>query len=147
MKSSIANTIKSIVPIKAILNNILKKPKIIFLIDSVGALLTTFFLFVILRNYSEYFGMPKTILTYLSAIAASFCIYSTTCYLVLKEKWTEFITIISVANILYCALTLGFLILHHSQLTTLGLVYFLLEIIIICILVFIELTVVTKIKK
>ncbi len=129
------------------LNHFVKKPKNLFLLDSLGAMLTAFFLFVVLSNCNGYFGMPKTKLTYLSAIAICYCLYSATCFFFLKENWTTFITVIAVANILFCTLTMGFVIRYYNQLTTIGLAYFLAEIIIICILVFIEGTVVTKIKK
>jgi hypothetical protein len=91
--------------------------------------------------------MPKTTLTYLSAIAACFCFYSAICFLILKENWIPFIRLISIANLLYCVLTMGLLITYYTQLTTLGSAYFLAEITLICVLVCIELTVARKIKK
>ena len=123
------------------------KPKTLFLIDSIGALLTTFFLFVVLRNLNEYFGMPKAILTYLSVVAACLCIYSTTCFFKLKDNWTPFIMGISIANLLYCILTISLIIFYDPLLTIIGTTYFLLEVAIICGLVYIELNVATTIKK
>jgi hypothetical protein len=128
-----------------ITNQLVRKPKMIFLIDSLGALLTTLLLFGVLRNLEDYFGMPKTTLTFLSAIAACFCFYSTTCFLFLNGKWTLFIRIISITNLLYCVLTLRLLFVHYTQLTTLGVTYFLVEIAIVCGLVIFEVSVGTKI--
>ncbi len=123
------------------------KPKTLFLIDGLGAMLTTLLLFVVLRNFNEYFGVPKTILTFLSAISTCFCLYSTTCFFFLKANWTPFIRVISYANLLYCVLTVGLVITYNSVISTLGIVYFLVEIIIICLLVYIELKVATAVKQ
>jgi hypothetical protein len=127
--------------INNLINHLSEKPKILFLIDSVGAFLTAFFLFVVMRSLNVYFGMPKIVLTYLSAIAGFFCIYSFSCFLFLKERWTLFIKIIAVANFLYCFVTLGLLIKYYSFLTILGTTYFLTEIIVIALLGFVELKV------
>ena len=127
--------------INNLINHLSEKPKTLFLIDSLGAFLTAFFLFVVMRSLNVYFGMPKIVLTYLSAIAGLFCIYSISCFLFLKERWTLFIRIIAVANFLYCVVTLGLLIKYYSLLTILGTTYFLTEIIIIASLGFVELKV------
>ena len=133
--------------INKLINHLIEKPKTLFLIDSLGAVLTGFILFVIMRQLNEYIGMPKTVLTYLSFIAICFCIYSTACFLFLKERWTPFIRLIGIANLLYCALTVGLLIKYHSLLTIIGTICFLIEIVIICGLSYLELNVATEIKK
>ena len=119
--------------INKLINHLIKKPKTLFLIDSLGAILTVFILFVIMRQLNEYIGMPIIVLTYLSIIAICFCIYSTACFLFLKERWTPFIRLIGVAN--------------YSLLTIAGIIYFLIEIVIICGLSYVELNVATEIKK
>ena len=133
--------------INKLINHLIEKPKTLFLIDSLGAIVTGFILFVIMRQLNEYIGMPKIVLTYLSFIAIFFCIYSTACFLFLKERWTPFIRLIGVANLLYCALTVGLLIKYHSLLTIIGTICFLIEIVIICGLSYLELNVATEIKK
>ena len=133
--------------VSKIIKQLCSDPKKLFLIDSIGALTTAFLLFIVLRNFNEYFGMPERISTYLAVIAVCFCIYSTTCFFVIKAKWTTFIKGISIANLLYCILTIGLIIFYHPQLTTIGIVYFLGEIAIICGLVYIELNVANEINK
>ena len=133
--------------INKLINHLIEKPKTLFLIDSLGAILTVFILFVIMRQLNEYIGMPIIVLTYLSFIAIFFCIYSTACFLFLKERWTPFIRLIGIANLLYCALTIGLLIRYYSLLTIIGIIYFLIEIVIICGLSYVELNVATEIKK
>jgi hypothetical protein len=133
--------------IRIIITQLTGKPKILFLADSLGAMLTAFCLFVVLRNFNEYVGMPVTILTWLSVIAACFCIYSITCFLFVKQRWATFIKGIAMANLVYCILTTGLLLIYYPLLTTIGIVYFLTEIAIICVLVYIELTVAAAIKR
>lgn len=125
--------------IKNLLNHLSEKPRTIFLIDSLGAILTTFSLFLIKWYFNHYFRIPNTALTYLSIIASVFCIYSISCFLFLKEHWAFFIRIISFANLFYGFLILGLLIKYDHLLTTVGALYFLIEIVIICILSCLEL--------
>ncbi len=122
-----------------------KNPRRLFLIDSVGALLTAVLLCGVLSNLSPYFGMPKTTLNLLFSIAACFCFYSAACFLLLKTKWRLYIRLISFANLLYCALTIAFLFIHYNKLTILDLMYFSAETAIICLLVYTELNVSGKI--
>ena len=132
--------------VKKIIHRLITKPRNLFLIDSIGAMLTALAMFIVLTNFNQYFGIPKISFTYLSAIAACFCLYSMFCFLFLRENFPPFIRIISIANILYCILITGFLIQYNAKITNLGLAYFFGEITIICILVFIELIVANKIK-
>lgn len=114
------------------------KPKTIFLIDGIGAFLTAFFLFVVLKNYNAYFGLPKTTLNYLSIIALLFSIYSLSCFYLVNKNWHTFLKVISIANLLYCCLTIYLVMYYYTQITAIGLTYFILEISIILILAFVE---------
>lgn len=136
-----------ITKVRDVIHHLTKKPKTLFLIDGLGAMLTSFLLFVVLRKFNEYFGMPITTLTYLSIIAACLCIYSTICYFFLKENWPLFIRIISICNILYCLLTVVLMLVYYSVLTRIGISYFLAEVVTVCGLVYIERNVATEISK
>lgn len=129
-----------------LINHFTERQKTLFLVDSIGAVMTAFFLFVVMRQFNEYFGMPETVLSYLSVIAVCFCVYSTACFLFLKTGWAPFIRLIGIANLLYCALTIGLLIKYNPLLTIIGTTYFLIEIAIICGLSYIELNVATRNK-
>lgn len=133
--------------INKLINYLSEKRKTLFLIDSLGAFSTAFFLFVIMRQLNEYFGMPKIVLTYLSAIACCFCIYSTICFIFIKGYAVPFIRIIAVANLLYCILIIGLLIKYFPLLTIVGRVYFVIEIIVIYMLGYVELSVVARSKE
>lgn len=124
-----------------------KKPSTIFLIDSIGAFTTASFLFVILQQFDAYFGIPKTQMSYLLAIALCFCIYSATCFVFLKRRFTRFMRIIGVANIVYCALTIGILIKFWDLISLTGTIYFLIEIVIISVLSYVELNVARSIER
>jgi hypothetical protein len=132
---------------KKLIKHFTEKQKTLFLIDSTGAFMTAFFLFVIMIQFNEYFGMHKAVLTYPSVIAFFFGIYSTACFLFLKGGWSPFIRFIGIANVLYCALTTGLLIKYYYALTIIGTIYFLSEIGIICVLGYIELKVATRNKE
>ena len=114
----------------------IKKPKNIFLIDGIGALLTALLLFFMLRNFNTFFGLSKSVLKDLSLLALVFSFYSISCYLLVNNNWKSFLKIICTANILYCLLTIGILFYHYDNITILGIAYFLGEIAIITGLVF-----------
>jgi len=123
-----------------------EKQNTLFLIDSIGALMTAFFLFVIVLRLNEYFEMPQREATYLAAIAVVFSIYSAACYFFLRGGFTPFIRFIGIANLVYCAFTIGLLIKYYPTLTIIGKLYFLIEIVIICALSYVELNVATSNK-
>ncbi len=119
-------------------------PKVLLLIDGTGALLTAFFLAVILARFQKAFGMPIDTLYFLSAIACGYSFYSFFCSYFLTGNKQNQIRIIAFANIAYCCITIGFVLYFRERLTVLGWSYFLLEFIIISCLASIELTAVKK---
>jgi hypothetical protein len=122
-----------------------RKPGTLFLIDGLGAALTTLCLF--LGHQYGYFGMPAYILKYLLLIGLFYCAYSMSCYFWLKNHWTLFLRIISVANFLYCILTMSLMYSFYEDLTPMGLIYFLGEILLILFLVGVELIVANMMSK
>jgi ABC-type long-subunit fatty acid transport system fused permease/ATPase subunit len=120
----------------------LTKSKNVFLLDSLGALLTTILLFFILRNFNAFFGLPKYVFEYLSIIALLFFIYSISCYFIVKQNWKSFLKIICTANILYCLLTSGIILYNYETISVYGIVYFLAEIAVIIGLVALEMKII-----
>lgn len=106
-------------------------PRIIFLLDSIGALVSGLMLGIVLVTFNKYIGMPRNILYILAAIAILFSIYSITCYFLNLKNWRPFLKGIAVANILYCLTTAAAVLYFFSELTTIGILYFIGEIIII----------------
>lgn len=127
-----------------IIKRLIRNPKTLFLVDSLGALVTALILFAILKNFYNYFGMPQTLLAYLSMIAVVFCLYSMSCFILVKDNWQPFLRVISYANLLYCCLTLSLLVYYYQSITIFDVTYFIAEIISVCGLVFIELKAVRK---
>ena len=115
------------------------KPSKLFLVDCLGALLTGFLVGTVLIKHVDVFGMPVKPLTILSIIAYTYAIYSICCYFFLDKNWRPYLKFIAFANLLYCCLTITFIIYFFSSVTTLGLIYFSAELIVIVCLVIIEL--------
>ncbi len=128
------------------LNNIIYKinPNLLFLVDSLGALLSAFLLSQLLARFENVFGMPKNELYQLSIIASFFALYSLTCYLSKLENWKLYLKLIAIANLIYCIITIGMIIDQFYKITLLGLIYFALEITIIFTLAIFEFKVALK---
>ena len=122
----------------------IKKTKNIFLLDGFGALLTTLLIFFVLRTFNDFFGLSKSILGYLAALALVFSIYSIFCYFLVSDNWKSFLKIICIANIFYCVLTFGVVIFNYQNISILGIIYFLGEIIVIVGVVYLEITVIKR---
>ncbi len=119
----------------------MENPKLLFLIDGLGALLSAIMLGVVLVKYQTSFGMPANALYCLAAIAGMFCLYSFYIFLTKPSRWQRFLMIIAIANLQYCILTAGLVIFMYSKLTNLGVIYFVIEIIIVVLLAVFELKV------
>ena len=122
-----------------LLHYISSNPKKLFLIDSLGALLTTFNLAVVLPYFESLFYMPHKILYLLALIAGVYTSYSIVNYLKFGRFWRLCLKIIAFANLFYCLLTIGLVIWLFPQLLIWDLIYFSLEVAIIIFLVTIEL--------
>ncbi|MCC9065172.1 hypothetical protein [Flavobacterium piscisymbiosum] len=117
------------------------KHKKIFLIDSLGALISAFFLGIVLVRFEIAVGMPKEVLIVLAILACILAFYSFISYLFVIKNWQFYIRIIALVNLVYCCLTIGFLTYFHREITVLGCAYFFIEIIVILILANIEINV------
>lgn len=113
--------------------------KKLFLVDSIGALVSAVMLGLVLTKFEPAFGMPAKVLYPLSLIACIFCIHSFLCFLGQIGNLYLHMKITAMANLLYCCLTLGLIIYFYQKLTVLGLIYFVLEIVVVTILSVIEL--------
>lgn len=120
------------------LTNITSSPKHIFLLDGLGALLSAFLLGVILTSFEPIFGMPLKVLYGLAALACLFAVYSFWNYVRFKENWRPYLRGIAIVNLLYCGLTAALVIYFRQELTMWGVLYFLLEMLIIIALATLE---------
>ncbi len=122
-------------------------PGTLFLIDSSGAFLTGIFLGLVLYRWEEYFGMPRNVLFPLSVLAFIFSIYSFSCYFFSGRNWRGMLTLIAVANGIYCCISMALVIFYRERLTILGWAYFIIEIIVITLLVYLEWRTVMRAKR
>ena len=120
------------------LTKITSNPKLIFLLDCLGALLSATLLGVVLPSFQPIFGMPQNVLYGLAALACLFAIYSFWNYRWFKDNWRPYLRGIAIVNLLYCGLTAALVIYFRQELTTWGLLYFLQEMIVIIVLVMLE---------
>lgn len=114
-------------------------PKQLFLLDGLGALLSTFLLGFVLVKLEYLFGMPQKELYFLASIPFFFAIYDFICYWKIQENWRPYLKAIAIANLLYCCVSVAFVFHSYHQLTSLGFGYFILELIIVIIIGGIEL--------
>jgi hypothetical protein len=119
-------------------------PRTLFAIDGVGALFSAFLLGVVLIQFEETFGMPRKALYVLATLPVGFALYDLFCYRFLKRNPKPFLRAIAIANLLYCCLSIGFVVHHFSQLTIWGLLYFGSELLIVLVLAVIELKVASR---
>lgn len=98
----------------------------IFLIDGLGTLLTATMVGVVIPRFADLVGMPPPILHTLTVVALIFSVYSFACYRH-KVVHRSFLVTIAVANGFYCLANLIIVLWQASQLTILGICYFLIE--------------------
>lgn len=123
---------------KKFLSSFLSNHQTIFLIDGIGAVLTCILLSFVLAPLETYFGLPANVLHSLSLIGLCFALYSFGCHFAKFTKWWIFLRAIALANLFYCFVTISLLFTFRDVMTTLGILYFLCEIVVICVLVYFE---------
>ena len=121
-------------------------PRSIFLVDGVGALVSTVLLLTV-AYFEPFFGMPKDILYRLVSVTVVFMFYSLGMYFLRPIKWRKYLITIALCNLLYCCLTLVFVFYFFNQLTPWGIAYFFSEMMIIIFLSSIEIRLTKKLGK
>lgn len=120
------------------LTKFISNPKRIFVLDGLGAWVSANLFFWVLAPFSRYVGMPSNVLYVLAAIAFGLFIYSAACINLVKTSWKFSVGFLRVLNIAYSLVSIGLIIKYASRLTTLGWTYFILELTIIGVLIWIE---------
>ena len=119
-------------------NRMTNNPKRLFLLDGVGAVLTSFILGAILATFEDRIGIPKATIYSLSFVAGIFAVYSFCRYFFVGDNWRSYLKGIAIANLIYCCVTIGILIFYFHRVTILGMVYFFLEVAVVISLVSFE---------
>ena len=117
------------------------KPKKLFLIDAIGALVSSTVIGLGAFYLKDILGMPQKVLSLLAFIPILYFFYSLAYYFKASknENLGNQLKTIAFANLSYCVLTLTLLLFYFSELTALELTYFILEIIVLIILSKVEL--------
>jgi hypothetical protein len=112
--------------------------KNIFLIDGIGALFSFISIWVLLIGFPKFFGVPIYIAKNLSILPLLFSLFSLTCYTIKPSKWFFFLRLVSMANVAYCLLTLIIVVIYYNEMTVYGVLYFIIEKLIVLPLAWIE---------
>lgn len=120
---------------------LVRRPRILFLVDGAGALVTALTVGVVLPALGEYIGTPRPVLRALALTAAVFAAYSLTCAATLPTRWPGYLRGIALANAGYCLVTAAVLIRFRAALHLLDWLYFVGEIVVVGTLVTLELRV------
>ena len=112
--------------------------KNIFIIDAVGALLSALLLGLVLPALNSWVGMPLPTLYFLAGLPIFFGLYDVACVYFVHHQQAIWIRIILFLNSAYCVLTLGLMYIHYEQLHVLGLVYFIIEQIVLIVMIKIQ---------
>jgi len=118
--------------------------KKILLYDGLGALLSAIMHAFVLVKFQELIGMPESVLVPLGIVAACFMVYSLSSYFFSGSKWRGFLKVIAIANLLFCVVSAFLVIKCLDSLTTMGVLYFVGEILIVSGLAIYELKVSRK---
>lgn len=115
-------------------------PRQIFLIDAVGALITSSILGLLLPQINDLFLLDKQIFYLLAAYVVVLFFYSSSVYFLQPSEWINLLRIIALANAAYCFFTLAIIFFISPTISTLGIVYFIGEGCIILAIAYVEWT-------
>jgi len=116
----------------------------LFLIDGFGAILSAGLLGIVLVKLEKNFGIPKSTLYFLASLPCLFAVYDFYCYFNINKNLGEFLKGIAIVNLLYCCLSLGLAFYHYHEITYLGWIYIIIEIVVIVAIVIVELRAVKR---
>ena len=107
------------------------RPRQLFLLDGLGALLSALLLGVVLPRVQSLVDIPLPTLYLLAIFPVFFAAFD--CFSYRKKEGTLALQlkIIAILNGLYCGLSLGLAFYHQTQLTHLGWLYIVVEVLIV----------------
>lgn len=114
-------------------------PKKMLILDSIGALVSIFFLGFVLVKFQDLIGMPIQSLYILASIPFTFIFYDLYAINQDVHKQKSLLKGIAFLNFVYCLVSIVFLYFDYSQLTIFGWVYFIIEIVILLFVIYAEL--------
>ena len=121
-----------------------ENPRLIFLIDLAGALITMMILLFVVGNRPHWFGIPISAIRIMLFMALCISIYDLRCYTSQYTHFKHHVAFLALLNIVYIILTAILLLVHAGSLTGLGVTYIIGEMIVIAVLVRYELGLIRK---
>lgn len=125
----------------ALVERLARRPRTLFFVDGVGALVTALLVGVVLPTLREHIAMPRPALRALALVALVLAAYSLTCVVLRPSRWPRYLRGIAMANAMYCVITAGCLLYFRARLALGDWIYFVGEIVVVSALVSLELRV------
>jgi len=132
--------------IQKLIKNSEQNPKILFIIDGLGAAITAFCLGIVLVKFEWFFGIPSKVLYALAIIPIFYVLYDFYSYRKPISQVGTYLKGIAILNLLYCILSFGLGLMHSESMTIWAWIYIINEIIIIVSLSMIELRTANKLR-
>lgn len=129
------------------LKNLNSKPRTLFIIDGLGALVSAFFIGFVLVKFQPFIGLSKSTLYFLAVFPIILIVYNVYFYFRNPIKVLFCLKIIAFLNLFYCFLSIAIILYNYNSITKLGLLYFGLEILMLILLIRLEFSVVHKISN
>ena len=128
------------------LEKFISNPNKVFIIDGLGAMLSTFLLGYVSVKFENIFGMPSKTLYTLAALPVFITFYDFYC-IRKKDDLGHFMKGIAIINLTYCCLSILFAFYHLGTITIFGWSYLIIEILILITLAIIEYKVAKRLIK
>ena len=121
-----------------------KNPKILFVVDGVCAVFSSFLFGLVLPKFESLFGVPSSTLTFLASFPVLFVVFDMFAYKGEAKHLRRNLYSIAGLNGFYICLSLFFLWFHQTEITGLGYLYFGFEIAIILAFIYLQLNTAKK---
>lgn len=124
-----------------------KKPNLILLVDGLGAILTTLFLLFLVPILDPFWVNANPFYNSLPLISGILAFASLSAFFFFKTNWLIYLRYVVMANIGYCLFSIFILVFDSHLVSILIITYFSLEILVVLLLVYVELTLISVHKK
>jgi len=123
------------------------RPKQLFLVDGIGALISAIMIGVVLVHLRDLIGLNITALYFLASFPILFSILDLYFYFS-PDKYSKLgLKLMATLNSFYCILSISTILFHGARITTLGWIYVIVEIVILLLLIKLEWQVGTYLKQ
>ena len=124
---------------RGVVERLRSNPRVLFVVDAVGATLSAVMLGVVLVRLEGVFGIPRPTLYLLAAFPCIFALYDLSVYAWVRRNLERPLERIAYLNVGYCVLSLGLALYHRDVITLWGWAYILAEVSLVVALAMIEL--------